>query len=472
MTELGRTDDLGRLQIQIHADNSSARRGARVFAAADGFLPSDERPLRPGGETVLRLGESSMLGGRVVRTDGSAPASPVQVLAAPSEHGGLRLDSLWRALEGDPRVLMTSTDSEGRFRFTNADPALRYDITCGGAGWVAHEPSRGVRPGEPGIVIELVRAFAVRIVQREADGGPLHFPSTAPGPFPGGFFLESEDPTADLYSDRVAAVLAGLPPEFATPTSEAKLLLATCDTDALTFGPLRFQAQYAGYAPVDVRVFTRSVDQPVPLETIRFTRTVEGFGSIVVHLRTEGTELPPWLEGCAGSLTLRRAGAPRLRISVPRTSGTRVRIDGIPRGRYRARFRSANGPLTLPSPEKAPWTLEVGEAPASLELDLTGLGGIEFSLQHRDGTLYRGAASCILDPAGVMLEAPASPVLTYGGQALVRWSAPPYRIPALPPRPYRVSFIEPEVTGDQGTPDIEIEVRPDELARVRLELGG
>ncbi len=468
VSELGRTDEAGRFEIGKGVAHVEGE--ARVFAGAEGFLPSEERPLPPEGELVLRLGKGRVLQGRVVRLDGSLPSAPVRVLAAPTDRGGPDMNLLQAALLGDPRVLITETDRDGRFRFSAVDPDHRYNLTCGGSGLVARERAAGVQPGDAEVELQLVRGFAVRLQELDPEGAPLRFPSTAQGPFPGGWILEADDPTSQPFADRVAAVLAGLPIEFADPPPAIKLLLATCDTDARTLGPIRFEAAYVGYAPVDVRLYARSVDGPVPVETIRFTPTTGGFGSIVLRVASPAQGLEEAWSGCRGTLTLRRAGEAPLRVCVPELAARETRIDGVPHGRYRARFRSNAGPLTLPSPSEEPWSFEVGVTPVVLELQLADVGAVELSFRFRDGRVYAGPASCILDPASVMREAPASPILTYGGQAVVRWSGPPYRIPALPPHTYRIAVMEPETSHPSEDPFVPVEVRAGTRTPLEFEL--
>lgn len=437
----------------------------RAYAFGDEFEELAVLELRPAGQ----------IAGRLVFADGRPVGPGVRVIAWDTEEQLAASELVRRTLGGDVSVALAETDAGGEFELGELDPGRLYALAAGGGGLLTPEPAYALQVGGPPLelVVESLHGALVRLVDA-GEGGPARL---ARGVLP-----ELERYHLDhLGARRIAA--GGLAATLAWPETAwhaepwERILLFAAPRPEERLGPIRFEAAYAGYAPLSVALEAEPVSGELPVVVVELTSQARRRGMIRVILVGDllGYSSPAAPRQALGELELipvPGGGAPAepQRFSLGELRSAREQIfHGVPAGLYRPRVTFRNGSFTWPPAGAGPVELEVGIEPATLEIDVAGLGAIELELRNADGSLYAGSVELTLGEGPPPAHSLGAPVLLHGGS--LQYVRHPFRITGLVSGEYTVLLRRPASASGVFPVFRTVSVHAGELTPVALQLG-
>jgi len=469
-TVLGVTDAAGLVQAtlapgaceEVLASAPGWQRG-RV-SLADGS-PGDDDGTEP--RTVrVELLPGGRITGRVRFLDGSPAGAGLRVLAWPSGRPPGDRD-LEEAVRGEPSVPWAETGPGGAFTVEGLDPGVRYQLAAGGPGGIfSPKSSRSLKPDTEPAVVQVGQVFGARLVVREKGGRPLRLAPRLSYRNPS-FLLGSTDRTVDFLGSsrsRRLARLTGLPGDLLRgEPGWNRTILAVAEGPRSQSGPMEVSVKLPGYWPVPpFRFWLLPVEGELPVHVVELEPTARGWGILEVSFLLPRVPVWPRLghphEGA--EILLEDQDGTKLSFGLDGVPGDgRLRLDGVPWGRYQARFQ-VSGSLGFRWPPRHTPGVPVacGSTPAVLELDLREMGGLLLDVLGPDGRPWTGGIGLGLTPLKVKDF----------GNAIC--PDPPYAFRGLPPGGYRME-VWPWDAALAGRPaPVEVFVPAGDWGRVAVTL--
>lgn len=448
--ERGKTDGAGVVELELEPGSS-----VEIVARAQGFVPGLDRSEPPhAAEQTLVLEPGDRICGVALSGTGAPPVKPVRVLAYSRERelvGVAR--SVARLVENDPSLLITTTDESGAFCIDGARRGELHVLACGGNGYADRRGTTTVQAGKSDVSISLTRLFGVAF-QFIDSTGVEEVRSL------GGSMIEGwcEAPDSRAHSATGVDVwLAGLDPKWTSVPSGMLLWVFSSDTESETLGAIRLDHELAGFAAGVERVNAGTVAAEIPTHVVALEPTHFGRATveIVFTSRADAGSAVRVRDVKEGLLRLTDQDRHTWDFLVKPGNDGRAQVQGVPCGRYRARYVSQ--PFQFPSrTEPAIELLVDAVAGAKLEVPLDGTGWVRLSLRRKDGTAYSGQVQLALFDGehGQRGEGEFRTRLTTG-----RSVGAPYVIEGLAPGRYTAFAHMPTFRSESGSQFIVLDVR-------------
>ena len=391
--------------------------------------------------------------------DGSPAGAGILVVATPGRDE-CPLALAERIREDPDSGHCALTDGDGSFVILGLRPAADYALTIGGAGFVGHQRQWVTNTERPTAVYRVMRLFGLTVSLTESGGAPLrlhaglfgqragHGRLKLPGVFP-------------LTGTPASAVLAGIAPDDLRGADIGRrTLLYTSAEDALELGPITFQANLPGYAPLSLEVRARAVTEGLAEYQARVEPTATGFGRLEVALLGWRGPGPPFVgpDGPGATLHLHSLRGVRIAFALGPFQDDRILVDGLPHGTWRCSLGAPGAMVNLARSMTAERELEIGRETARYVIDLGETAALELAIHADDGSPWHGRASLVY-------ASEASPREGWKSQ---HFRSAPYRIDGLAPGLYRLALRLPFAAGTSVEDPMTVTLRGGECARVEL----
>jgi hypothetical protein len=450
--ERGHTDDAGVLELDLEPD-----RTVEIVARAQGFVPGRDHSEPPhAAERTLVLEPGDRICGVALTSTGAPPRKPVRVLAYSRER---ELDGVARYVgrlsENDPSLLVATTDESGAFCLDGARRGELHVLACGGHGYADRRGITTVQAGTSNVSISLTRLFGVAIRFIDATGVE-EVRSFGWRELGGGCGA----PDARVHATTGVDVwLAGLDPKWTSVPPEMLLWIYSSDTESDTLGPMRLDHELAGFSPGSESFDAGTVAAEIPTHVVALDPTHSGRGTvdIVFTSRTGDDDGARARRFPEGQLRLTDESRNVWSFTVKPGDSDRVQVQGVPFGRYRARYVSQ--PFQFPPRAEPAIELLVDGAGAKLEVPLDGTGWVTFRLRRLDGTAYSGHIQLTLLEGE---QGQSGSNKTRARVSVARSFDAPYRVEGLAPGTYTALAVMPTFESDAGKRFIVLDVRDGE----------
>ena len=443
---LGATDSEGLLSVEL-----PRLVGSEIGATLEGYGPVRQAvpdPLPRGLDLVLQPAKA--LAGIVVTGDGSPVGTGVSVLVWPEERWADDEEAR-RSLRGDPTVLTTCTNDEGRFSVQGLVPGRVYYGLAAGKGYGSADLVRNILSGEEECILTVQKIYATWLRLREADGsiprisdslwarhnrmlyGQVLLPANASSRISGNLsavWLNDNSHVAGdgglTFFDRVYA--------FAAEDSTTEI------------GAARFRAEFPGYEPVDAAFPVPSLANGIGETVLELVPVAGGFGELIIDFQGV-PDMPGVVDDKLplGIVTLWSDGREnRIDLFVftkDLSKSSRLRFGPIPYGHYECVFTVEPCAFSWPPEGAEPIAVDITCNPAELAVDLSALGGCHVRILRGgpEAPPYRGKASLrCMDESGKRL-------------AGMMFGKAPYVLYGLEPGVYTVYLDQPRVGEDSAS---------------------
>lgn len=368
----------------------------RVAAQSQGFATERASLSEDTNMVTLDLEEEGVIQGRVTWSDGN---SAREAFVAAWEDGhppnpdSVRC-SLSSGTDSVAEFELTRTDAEGRFRLAGLGKNSGYTLSAGMPGGASSEHS-GIFPGADGLEIELESLYGVVVVLADSDGGPIQAGSRLFGRGP---VWRVEDLDASAVQECGPALsLAGVSARMLGGHGrrlDSQLLLYRTrgQPEKIT---IHYEVEVPGYKSAWTTLHAFRLDQAARYQEISLVRQESRRG--VVRVTVRGLPVDAAFRKRPLGMVFLASGATALNFGIP-IPCDRYEVDKIPAGEYRWRFENKDWPFSYPS---SPGVIVIGNAPAELSIDLSGLGGLVLDARTPGDQAYTGAIRFLLtDPMG------------------------------------------------------------------------
>ncbi|HJP00647.1 MAG TPA: hypothetical protein QF764_02620 [Planctomycetota bacterium] len=443
-----------------HADRLRPPAAERAGGAEplDAPVPTERVDGRTSAVTKDEDGQG-VIQGSVTLPDGSPAGAGILIVAT----AGRSECSLARAerIREDPRGGHCAlTDRDGTFILLGLRHATDYSLTIGGAGFVGHQRQWITNTKRPPGIYRVMRLFGLTVSITEIGGAPLqlhpglfgqragHGRLKLPGVFP-------------LTGTPASAVLAGIAPDALRGTDVSRrTLLYTSAPDVLELGPITFQANLPGYAPLSLEVRARAVTEGLAQYEAQVHPTAAGFGQLQLALVGWNGPGPPFVgpDGPGATLHLHSLRGVRIAFALGPFEEDRILVDGLPHGTWRCSLGAPGALVNLAHSMTDERELEIGPIPARYVIDLSDTAAMELAIRTADGTVLSGRASLVY----------ASDTNSREGWKSQHFRSAPYRINGLPPGAYRLALRLPFAAGTSVAQPMKVTLRGGECARIEL----
>jgi hypothetical protein len=424
----GECDDRGSLQVPCSP-------GIRqVLARADGFSLG-EKSLNPPcpGVVHLILHRGSPIGGVVVDQEDLVVEQGFLVLAYPARwptsSGRFSLTS---ALQS-PYVVLTATDSQGRFVLEGLRPTDEYVILAGGKGCLSLDPFVRAKAGDDvKIVVSQVYGLSLRLI--ETGGSPIR--CTDRYVLSLGESAFSSTPGARYHPALKFIELAGLEMSEVSSPSRRTYFFTTSLAAAPAIPGIEVSVAPPGYLADHCVVTAWPIRDGLQHEDLVLQPTARGWGRVTLTFtgttRDRIPTVPPYelhlnpLWGDRGSIAL----------EVPDLTGPH-QFEGIPCGRYHARLAHPSTGFRYPPAGDDACLVDVEPDQGNLEVTLDSMAEIELVCSNSQGEPYDGLLGVSIAKGTI-----ENGTLSGSGGPLLLPS-PPYVIQGLLPGTYCLSVKVP-----------------------------
>lgn len=432
---LGRTDADGQLRTFLPPSEERRWLRATVEGYAVRWLACPE-PVPAVME--IRLRPEGVLRGKLV--DGSGKQFPLvaQVVAWPMDSSLTeeQVSSLLRWGTA-PGLHAEPTAPDGTFEIHGLDPDLLYRIDAGGRGLAQLRDLPPCQPdtGEVQLPVGQLHAAWARIRDGAGDGLPAcSIDLVAEGQ---GLAWETRPSGFAPFHRRLAALLAGVPPgSFETGVAAADQFFLVAGKPGQVEAPsLHLELGIAGYRPVDALFPLAALPKEIPIHSILLENRSAVRGTCEVEI------VLPWSPDQVPASALIRAGVVFESVDgATYSTGLKIgndggihRIEGLPAGDYRVRFRDHRGWYREHAPAWPIGPVAIGAKDASVTFSFEDGGGFHLDPLTKDGVAYRGPLSLLLHRLDDESRHSANLVFT----------GPPYLAILLPEGRYRVEVVHP-----------------------------
>lgn len=202
--------------------------------------------------------------------------------------------------------------------------------------------------------------------------------------------------------------------------------------------------------------------------TVELIPTTEGFGELAVVF----LDVPPhWNQG--------RSGVPQLFVELRQPEGTlqfricdgydqgRLRIPGIPHGRYELRMRGIPSTWLAMEP---PIEVEIRDPSQEVVLDFRAAGGVELDVVRQSGQRHQGFVRASAIYFGKPGEDSARELSEFRPAVLRDFLEEPYLVYPLTPGRYQIALQHPFGFDAHGVPTT-VDVAPGAIEHVVLREG-
>jgi hypothetical protein len=388
-TRIGLTDEEGSAHVRVPSIRPLRLTGTREgHASGEGELPTAEAT-----EILLVLEPESRIRGTVSWLDGD-PAPNVIVAAWPD--GQAATEAMFRSFRSNdpvPDTFSTMTDGEGHFVLSGLAARTTYTLVAGGAGGLTVRAAEGVHTDGPSLRVELTPVYAATVRLCDADDGSLRSGPAVYGRGPGWYDEAEEDP-AEVVMGLPTACFLVLDPGLwgIRPTTLSRhIVLLQRQRRSQDVPALVYEVEAPGYAPVWTRLVVPRIRSVPPEYRLVVEPRAHGWGTLTVSLRGPSLELA--VEGSsslAGQVLLEGEDGERIGIPIPKPLSRVTKVEGVPFGDYRARFRSMDSMQYFPDEHRRE-SVVVGDKPAALSIDASSSSCLLVTLVCADGREYQGA---------------------------------------------------------------------------------
>lgn len=469
---LGQTSSAGLFELE-----EPPPAGSTLVARAAGFATTSRAIGEHSAETdariVLRMAPSAELRGRVIDTHGAAVGAGVRVLAWPSTPISSGHENARRALAGDPREHLVSTDEAGAFLFDDLPANQPVFLVAAGKGIASASlaDAKAGRSEDLTVTVEPTYAAIVGFVSTAGVRLTAH-----DGP------VQSDIRTCSGCASRVTGtpfILSNAGAKLETWPGLALSALVACEQAAPHVTGNRLRAMIEGYVDVDAELDLLPLDDDLPVTIVSVLPLAEGMGRIEVRFVTAGRPIDAALRDFVpeGVLTLSKDFGNPLLFAIQPELDAPFSLEA-PFGTYRPCFRADAGEFVYPPAELAS-ELVVGPIPAQLAIEVRGLGAISVSAIRSDGEpsnepfsfqLARGRPEVILSQQefpGLVFPAGAK---YYRGAQPYRHLTSPVILRGLSPGEYTVIASSPTRGALDGNADGIVTVAAGRVTEVKLRL--
>ena len=473
---------LGKVDARGHLQFDAVPEGAELVAVHHDYV-AKSHPMGMLAElhsVTFRMSAAGRIEGVVVNGDTGAPVGEgYMVYGRPDVLPVGRASDLMLASKDSPVVTSARTDSDGHFVLDGLDYRTVYRLVAAGPGAYSVESARRVAPGTSGVRLEVGSLLAIQ-VKLSAPGGSMASPSRWMGRQGSTvcFDIRGTHGSGLRRLEDEVALLAGYD-SYAAPEDPLFLVYKPADAYEEKGHTLRFVGSFPGYAPIDVELTPRPLDQefePTRIELVSDSRAHGG-----LQIRVEGA--PANLAHAPGSLlfgrlVLKRDDGDDLTIALNMddlVSGPG--ITGIPTGKYRVHFVGHlgfyHGEVHSELEQKDDGLLEVREGWNRWSIDCHDAGALAVETLDRDGwvrTDYMGflPEQRIARNGHVEYAVNGTVIGTEMQRGQIPWILLPtgsYRVTPLG----RIISLDPPVnSGADGKPvrPIEVEIEPGQFVKL------
>ncbi len=387
-TRLGLTDETG--SAHVHVPSTRPLRLASVHA---GYATSEGEISEEGAaEIVLILEPEARIQGTVAWSKGGVPEPGVVVAAWPDGHRPT--PAVFRALRSSdpaPNTAVATTDDEGRFALRGLAHGASYTLAAGGAGGLTLRKVAGVRVEGPSVQLELTPVYAAVVRLREAEGRSLRSGSQVYGRGPG--WYDDEGGAAEVVMGVPASCFLVLDPglwQLRPTTLSRHIVLLSTPLQKQDLPTIVYEVEAPGYAPVWTHLRVPRIQPTPPEYKLALEPKAGGWGTLTV--RIEGPSLELEVEGensLAGQVLLEGDKGEQIGIPIQKPLSRVTKVEGVPFGRYRARFRSWDGMRFFPD-EHQKVSVVIDAKPAVLTIDASSSCCLLATLLLEDKREYQG----------------------------------------------------------------------------------
>jgi hypothetical protein len=410
---LGATDAAGDLTLPHVAGAQLVARHAGFSAGTALVGETDER-------VTLTLLSHGTIAGRVQLASGLAPEGSIRVLASP--HGRPLECAAIRARS----VAFADTDGAGYFRITGLDRRVAFRVAGVGSGYLV-DPHPDVEPSDAEILLTALPLYGVRLVMRDAAGGPLHGSPDLFAQFGGSVkCLDSTAKLAKILPEELELAGIGGAGCSEQESRDVMVVVFSGASEVDRVGPIAVDMTLPGYRPVEESVWAPRITASLPEHTLALERLCDDWGSVEVTFR--GIELDI---ACDVTIQLRgQAPSARYALRVPRLSSQPYTVTGVPADGYLVSVETSGGLFRHPprSSGREEWLQVYPGETARLAIDLAG----------------RTTLACeLLDEVGLPLSGRVIFRLMTASNAVyhVEFDQAPYTLVGIPPGEYTVSAM-------------------------------
>jgi hypothetical protein len=355
---------------------------------------------------------------------------------------------------------VATSDGRGEFTIEGLDPDESYVLVAGGRGCVSRRIET-FRPGHGDVVVTVGFLYGVelQIVQR----GGARLPGS-PGFGPP---IAADQGCDDTVDDAWRPLVAGLPPAPARGERGRSRVLHVVDSpDFESVGPFSHAIAEPGFEAQTAEFRLPRVIDALPSAQVELDAQPDvKFGTLFVEIRGEEAALAEGAVGPLGTLTIEPFAVDSGRVwEVPLDAGfgARRRFDGVPFDAELGARRQVDGVPCVGGrvtwwPPLSPVVFSTYHAGfvgvpagailfrdgvATIVVDLSRYGDVEFEVRRRDGTERRDELTLNVSRAVTPSGAVPTPVerrdLEHFGGGLITLPDAPYVLRVLPPGRYLV----------------------------------
>ncbi|MDP6538707.1 MAG: carboxypeptidase-like regulatory domain-containing protein [Planctomycetota bacterium] len=442
---------------------SKASQELRAPAAGDrGAVEGAVAPERSEGRARVEAGADPSAGairGTVVLPDGTPAGAGVLVVATPGR-GECPLEFAEQLREAPESGTAALTDGDGAFTIVGLRRSADYSLTIGGAGFVGHQRQWITNTDRPDGVYRVMRLYGYVVSLTEASGAPIRLHAGLLGQRAGQGRLKIPG-VFPLTGTPAAAVLAGITPDDLRGGDVGRrTLLYTSAEDALELGPITFQANLPGYAPLSLEVRARAVTEGLARYAARVEPTSAGFGQLEVTLAGWRGPGPAFVgpDGPGATLHLQSVRGVRVAFALGPFEDGRILVEGLPYGTWRCSLGAPGAMVNLARAMTEEHEVEIGTRPERYIVDLDAVAVCELVIETADGVPWTGRASVVYASAQSPRE----------GWKSQHFRSAPYRLDGLEPGSYRLALRLPFPAGTSVEEPVTMSLRGGECSRIEL----
>ena len=472
---LGRTDHEGRL----HVGSVDWRDDLLLRAEHPRFASTLRAVSAPIAASIsIEMDAGHVLHGRVLRSDGAVPGTPLTVLVWPAEEAPPSVNEVVGGRESPlerPAMTRVRTAADGSFVVAGLSRNRRYCAIAGGEGLACHHVI-DVIAGMTDVLEIPVRQLHAAILRLVSPTGEMI-------PVPRGVSLRRgvppNRPQAGLFANRRSSVgrdttivgsgsaIALAAPDLPYASAdrlEVEMLLLLSDRFGAHIGPNRLRYDVPGHEPKIVSVDAAPASSALTALGVPLTPVTNCFGTLRVRfLDQEGESADP-LTRPDGTVLLRDRQGGKLTAHVRPRWEDGLDIEGIPCGEYSASFSASHHAFAVP-PRGAPErVIHVGGDVTTFDVVIPeGLGALDVVIELAGGVEWAGSTQL-----EICRETPrpnARGFLEARGCVGSSFSSAPYVLTGLPTGTYWLRSSRPLMQLDEMIP---VEVVAGQTRRVLL----